>query len=127
MKWKLVVHVYKIIPVGCLQLQRPKIQLRLLFDKREPIDLYLRVCLATCGEDKGLKQHPSHSALLCADDTHFLCGRSHMPSVQVSLLSAFLPRLPAGIVGPLGVGAHAQHWTRYYDWMHLVLWLIMHL
>lgn len=34
------------------------------FDKREPVDSYPRVLLATCREDAGLKQHPSHPALL---------------------------------------------------------------
>ena len=44
---------------------------RVPFDKREPVDLYLRELLATYREDEGLKQQPCHPALLRGDAIQF--------------------------------------------------------
>lgn len=99
--------MYKIVSVGFLQLQGPKIQCRMPFDKREPVDSYLRVWLATCGEDEVLNPPPSHSALLCSDDTQSLRGRRCLPSMWASILSVSLPRIPIEVLGALGIGAHA--------------------
>lgn len=77
------------------------------FDKREAVDSYLRVLLATCREDEGRKQHPSHPALLRGDATQFPRGRRCLPAVPASILSASLARVPAGVMGSLGIGAHA--------------------
>lgn len=80
---------------------------RELFGKREPVDSYMRVLLATCTEGEGLKQHPSHPALLRGNATQFPRGRRCLPSAYTSILCVSLARIPAGVVGSLGIGAHA--------------------
>lgn len=110
--------VSNIVSVGLLQGQRPQTSLSVPFDKREPVDSYPRVLLATCREDEGLKQHLSHPALLrgvspvspVVEGTAF-----HVPASSASpVLSASLARVPTGVMGSLGIGAHASLW---------VLWL----
>lgn len=84
----------KIVSVGFLQLQGPKLQLKMPFDQREPVDSYLRAWLATCREDEALKPPPSRLALHCGDDTQSLHGRRCLPSFRASILSTSLPRVP---------------------------------
>lgn len=69
MKWKLTVHVCKILSIGLTPLQKLKIQLEEPLGKGESVDSYLSVWLATGQEDGGLRPQPSHSALLRGDAT----------------------------------------------------------
>lgn len=54
MKWKLTVHVCKILSIGLTPLQKLKIQLEEPLGKGESVDSYLSVWLATGQEDGGL-------------------------------------------------------------------------
>lgn len=59
----------KVVSVGLIQLHRLKIQLEVPVGKRDSVDSYLSVWLTAGREDRGLKPHPSHSALLCGEAT----------------------------------------------------------